>query len=172
MATAPQLLSIDEYLRTSYHPDADYIDGEIEERNVGEYDHGKIQGMLFHIFTLNQRAWNTDPVIEQRIRVAPSRVRICDVAILRADAPREPVTLTPPLICVEVLSPEDRISRAKLVLADYLTMGVPNIWLIDPLRRAAFTFDATGLHEADPANLTVANTPIRVDLTEAFAALD
>jgi hypothetical protein len=51
-------------------------------------------------------------------------------------------------------------------------MGVKNIWLIDPIRRAAFTFDADGLHEADPANLTVPNTQIKLDLTEAFAALD
>jgi Uma2 family endonuclease len=172
MATAPTLLSIEQYLRTSYHPDADYVDGEIEERILGEYEHGKIQGWIFHIFTLHAKEWQTDPVVEQRIRVSPKRVRVCDVAILRVGAPREPVTLTPPLICVEVLSPEDRHSRAKLVLADYLAMGVQNLWLIDPVRRAAFTFDADGLHEADPTNLTVPNTPIKLDLTEAFAALD
>ncbi len=172
MSTAPVLLSIDEYLRTSYKPDVHYVDGEIEERHVGEYDHGKIQGLLFYVFTLNAKAWNTDPVIEQRIRVSSNRVRICDVAILSIGAPREQVTLTPPLICVEIMSPEDRLSRAKLVLADYLAMGVQNIWLIDPVRRSASTFDASGLHDADPTNITVPNTPILVDLTEAFAALD
>lgn len=36
MATTPTLLSIEEYLRSSYHPDADFVDGEIEERNLGE----------------------------------------------------------------------------------------------------------------------------------------
>lgn len=172
MATVPALLSIEAYLRTGYHPDADYVDGEIEERNVGEYEHGKIQGWIFHIFTLHAKEWATDPVVEQRIRVAPRRVRVCDVAILRVGAPRERVTITPPLICVEVLSPEDRLSRAKLVLTDYLAMGVEYLWLIDPVRRATFTFDANGLHEADPTNLTVPNSPIRLDLTEAFAALD
>jgi len=172
MATTPTLLSIDEYLRTSYHPDADFIDGEIEERNLGEYEHGKLQGLIFVIFSINGKKWGTDPVIEQRIRVGSNRIRICDVAVLRADAPRESVTITPPLICIEILSPEDRLPRAKLVLADYLAMGVPNIWLIDPLRRAAFTFDAAGLHEADPTSLTVSNTPIHLDLTEAFAAID
>jgi Uma2 family endonuclease len=172
MATAPVLLSIEEYLRTSYHPDADYVDGEIVERILGEYEHGKIQGWIFQIFNMNGKTWGTDPVVEQRIRVAPRRVRVCDVAILRVGAPREPVTVTPPLICVEVLSPEDRLSRAKLVLADYLAMGVENIWLIDPTQRTAFTFDAGGLHEADRTNLTVPNTPIKLDLTEAFAALD
>ncbi len=77
-----------------------------------------------------------------------------------------------PLLCVEVLShgqePQDEVET----LADYLAMGVENIWLIDPIRRSAFTFDANGLHDADPTSLTVPGTPIRVDLTEAFAALD
>ena len=42
MATAPTLISVEEYLSTSYHPDCDYVDGELEERNVGEYSHGKM----------------------------------------------------------------------------------------------------------------------------------
>jgi len=172
MATTPALLSIDEYLRTSYHPDADFVDGEIEERHLGEYEHAKIQSFITFIFTLKEEEWDTDAVVEQRIRVAANRVRICDVAVLRADAPHEQITTTPPLICIEILSPEDRLSRAELVLADYVAMGVPNIWLIDPLRRAAYTYDRSGLHIADPTNLTVTGRPIRLDLTEAFVKLD
>jgi len=172
MATSPVLLSIEEYLHTSYKPDVHFVDGELEERNVGEYDHGKIQLLLGTIFSNNEDAWGTDAVSEQRIRVNSSRVRICDLAILRLDTPREPVTATAPLICIEIMSPEDRLSRAKLVLADYFAMGVPNIWLIDPIRRAANTFGPTGLHEADPTNLSVPGTPIHIDLTAVFAKLD
>ncbi len=172
MATAPALMSIDEYLRTSYKPDVDFVDGEIQERNLGEYEHSKIQTLIAVLFTNNAGAWNTNTVVEQRIRVAQNQVRICDVAVLRADAPRERVTQTPPLICIEILSPEDRLSRAKVVLGDYLAMGVENIWLIDPIYRSAWKFDAAGLHEADPARLTITDTPIHLDLTEAFAALD
>jgi hypothetical protein len=51
-------------------------------------------------------------------------------------------------------------------------MGVANLWLIDPMRRVAHTFDAAGLHEADTTRLTVPNTPIHLDLTEFFAKLD
>jgi Uma2 family endonuclease len=171
MATTPSLLSIDEYLQTGYHPDVHYVDGEIEERNLGQYDHGKIQAFIAYLFMQNAKAWNTDVITELRIRVAPRRVRVCDVAVLRSDAPREQVTLTPPLLCIEILSPEDRLPRASLVLADYLAMGVPNIWLVDPANRAAFTFDATGLHPADPTRLTVPGTPIHLDLSEAFAAI-
>jgi len=172
VATTPSLLPIDAYLRTSYEPDADYVDGEIEERNLGEYEHAKIQTIIASIFTVNAKAWHTDTVVEQRIRVTPTRVRIADIAVLRADAPRESVTRTPPLICIEVLSPEDRIPRVEKRLADYLAMGVENIWLIDPIRRSALTYDAQGLHHADATNLNVPGTPIHLDLTDVFSALD
>ncbi len=172
MATAPSILSIDEYLHTSYKPDVDFVEGTLQDRSMGEYEHNKLQTLIAVLFTINAKLWKTNTVVEQRIRVTGDRVRICDVAVLRADAPRESVTVTPPLICIEILSPEDRLSRAKQVLSDYLTMGVPNIWLIDPLRRAAWTFDSAGLHEANPTGLTVPDTPILLDLTEGFAALD
>jgi len=162
---------MEEYLRTSYRPDADFVDGEIVERNLGEFEHSTLETAIGSIFWTNRKAWNIHPVTEQRIRVSARKVRIADIAVLRGDAPREKVTVTPPLICIEILSPEDRMSRAKVVLADYWKMGVANIWLIDPIYQAAFLFDASGLREVDPCNLTVPGTPIQVDLTEAFAAL-
>jgi Uma2 family endonuclease len=172
MATSPTLLSIDEYLHTSYRPDADFVNGEIEERNMGEYQHARLQALIASLFITNEDSWSIQTVTEQRIHVATDRVRVCDIAILNNDAPDQPVLTTPPLLCIEILSPEDRIPRAKLVLADYLAMGVPNIWLVDPLRLSISTFDAHGLHDADPTNLTVPNTPIHLDLTPAFAKLD
>jgi Uma2 family endonuclease len=171
MATIPTLLSIDEYLRTSYHPDADYVDGEIEERNLGEYEHGKIQGLINVLFGNNEDDWGVDTVVEQRIRVAARRVRIADLAILRADAPHEHVTATPPLICIEIMSPEDRISRVKIVLADYFAMGVPHIWLIDPIHRTGSLYNESGLQPVDNV-FTIPGTPIRLELNDLFLKLD
>ncbi len=169
---ATTVIPIEEYLRTSYKPDVHFVDGEIEERNVGEYDHAKIQSLISAIFSNNEEAWGTDAVVEQRIRINSSRVRICDVAILHLDAPHEPVTQTPPYICIEILSPEDRLSRAQLVLADYFAMGVPNVWLIDPIRRIAYAFNARGLQLLYTLKLTIPNTPILLDLEALFARLD
>jgi Uma2 family endonuclease len=172
MATSPVLISIEEYLHTSYHPDVHFVDGEIEERNVGESPHARIQTYISHLFMLHEEEWQVEPLVEQRIRINSSRVRVCDVAILHADAPYEPVTTTPPLLCIEVMSPEDRLSRAKLVLADYFAMGVPTIWLIDPYKRLAYTFDGTDLQPADLTNLNIAGTAIHVNLSVLFAKLD
>ena len=38
--------SLSEYLRTSYHSDRDYVDGEVQERNLGEFDHAAVQVFL------------------------------------------------------------------------------------------------------------------------------
>jgi Uma2 family endonuclease len=172
MATAPPLLSIDEYLHTSYKPDVHFVDGEIEERNVGEHTHNILQGYFYFIFTLNQAKWNTEAIIEQRIRLGSNDVRVCDIAVIDRAAPFEEVLTLPPILCIEILSPQDRLSRAEKVLADYFAMGVPTIWLVDPIRRSAFTYDASGLHPADPTNLRVHGTDILIDLTEPFDELD
>ena len=41
--SVPALLTLDEYLRTSYHPDCDFVDDHIEERNLGDFEHSTIQ---------------------------------------------------------------------------------------------------------------------------------
>jgi hypothetical protein len=40
---ATTAVSIEEYLSTAYEPDMDYVDGELEDRNVGEYEHNVVQ---------------------------------------------------------------------------------------------------------------------------------
>jgi hypothetical protein len=39
---ATTLISVAEYLNTSYSPDREYIDGHIVERNLGEKTHSRI----------------------------------------------------------------------------------------------------------------------------------
>jgi Uma2 family endonuclease len=172
MATTPQMLSIEHYLRTSYHPDADFVDGEIETRNMGERTHNFIQGFLLSLINANTALWGVEAIIEQRIRIDSSRVRVCDVTAIGTDAPFEEVVTEPPLLCIEVMSSEDRLPRTQLVLADYFAMGVPNIWLIDPIRRVAYTFGSKGLQPVDLSALSVPDTPIHIDLSVAFAQLD
>jgi Uma2 family endonuclease len=172
MATAPALMTIEQYLHTSYRPDVDFIDGQIEERHLGEFDHGHLQGLFFAWFLQRMPQTRLVPVTELRVRVAPSRVRICDIGVVRQDTPREQVAVTPPAVCIEVLSPEDRLKRAENVLSDYLAMGVENIWLIDPVRRAAYIFDSKGLRHAPNNVLPIRGASLSVEADELFTALD
>jgi Uma2 family endonuclease len=104
--------------------------------------------------------------------VSSSRFRVPDLTVLRAGAPKEQIIAHPPLIVIEILSPEDRLSRFQDRIEDYLVFGVEHIWIVDPERRAAYTATASGLHPVRTNELTVPETPIRVVLSELFAELD
>ena len=51
------------------------------------------------------------------------------------------MTVKPPFLCVEVVSPEDRWSRINASISDYQAMEVPCVWVIDSYRRCAWIFD-------------------------------
>ena len=40
---------VEEYLRTTYHPDREYVDGQLVERHVGEYYHSILQSAALSI---------------------------------------------------------------------------------------------------------------------------
>ncbi len=178
MATLPAsefdepFVPVKEYLMTVYEPDCEYIDGRVEERNLGEHDHGFLQILLGTLFTNHRADWGVRAVTDVRTQVKPSHFRVPDVSVLRADAPKEPIITHPQLIAIQILSPEDRLNRLQEKIDDYLTFGVENIWIFDPETRRAWTADYAGVHPAQNNELTVAGTPIRVELSTMFAELD
>ena len=61
-------IPVSEYLATSYRPDCDYLDGELVERNVGEFDHSRLQGLLTRSLMNREQEWGILVVPEQRLR--------------------------------------------------------------------------------------------------------
>lgn len=167
MATTTHL-PLEQYLATSYHPDCDYIDGEIDERNLGEREHARLQTALIVWFAARVKAWNLEVLVEQRVRVSPQRVRIPDLCLVSLDAPYERVLATPPLAVIEILSHEDRVARYNERLEDYRRMGVANIWVADPEERRGFDWGA-GWQER--TRFEIVNSPVFLDLAEVFASL-
>jgi len=167
MATAT-LLGIDEYLNTSYRPDREYIDGELRERNVDKWDHARVQYLLALWFGNHEAEWGIVGSTEQRTRVAATRVRIPDVVVMRAE-PQPDVTTVPPLLVIEVLSPDDSYSDTEERAADYWKMGVETVWIIDPRTRTGRMCSGTEWVKAE--RLVVAGTAIYVELSELFAKL-
>ena len=148
------LISVGEYLSRTYHPDMAYVDGQLEERNLGEKEHGKLQA---RVFILLKRTLRIFPFIETRLRVSPTRYRVPDVCVYEKE-PDESVFTQPPLLCVEILSPEDRMSRISRVVDDYIAMGVRTVWILDPLEKKSYLADAaSGLREVS-GNLAVTDS--------------
>lgn len=167
--TTPVHVTLNEYLHTSYRPDCDYADGELQERNGGELDHAEVETALATRFRSHDKEWNSRTLVELRIQVSPTRFCVADVCLISRDAPVEQVPQHPPLAVIEVLSPEDRVSRYQQRRDDYRNMGVRNIWVVDPQMRRGYTCSSGSWIET--MSFAVENSPIGVDLLVIFAEL-
>jgi Uma2 family endonuclease len=170
--SASALVSVEEYLHSVYRPDCEFVDGCVEERNVGEIEHGFLQALLAQLFLNNRRIWGTLAFTGTRLQIEPQRFRVPDVSVLVTGKPEERILIRPPLIVIEILSPEDRLGRLQERIVDYLGFGVENIWIFDPERRMAWSADRSGLHIPASGELTVPGTPIRVVIHELFTELE
>lgn len=166
------LISVEEYLRTSYRPDCDYLEGQVLERNLGERPHAKLQNYFLFIFTLNRKSWKVAVLPEQRVQVKAQRFRIPDVCIARSSDPDDLIVRTAPLLCIEILSSDDTMTEMRRRAEDYRVMGVPHIWVADPWKRRAFFYDKDSFAEPADGFLRIAGTPVEVHLADLFAELD
>jgi Uma2 family endonuclease len=169
MATTTQI-SLETYLTTSYEPDVDYVDGVLEDRNVGEYDHNIVHRAIMIWFYMHEREWRTRSIQEQRTKVASTKVRIPDVCVFSRDIPIEQVFTRPQLIAIEVLSPEDRHSRIGARMNNFRSFGVPNLWVVDPETRSGW--DLSDGNWVRKERLEVANSPIYLSRPELGAKID
>lgn len=179
MATLPkpfdeteEFWTVREYLHTTWSPDREFVDGRIEERNLGEKEHSLIQRYLTFLFMLKRTEWGVEVFPELRTQTQARRFRVPDVLVVRAQDKFERYVTQPPLIAIEILSPEDRLSAFHAKSEEYRGFGVENIWIIDPDQRIAYRYSNSALEEVKTGELTVPNTPIRVALSEMFAELD
>lgn len=168
MPSAVQV-SLAEYLNTDYEPDCDYVDGVLEERNVGQRKHAWTQTRLILLLDARAQEHRQEVLVAQRVQVSRTRVRAPDVCLIEP-ADTDEVTQHPPALCIEVLSPDDRWSRIQDRLSDYLAFGVRTLWIIDPYSREAWI--ATQEHAAtkvEDGKLRCANLNLEVELKDVLA---
>ena len=132
------LVTVEEYLSTVYEPECDYVDGELEDRNVGEKDHSKIQRKLVRLLPDSVAVFP-----EIRIRVSETRFRVPDVAVYLAE-PDEQVFTTPPYLVIEILSPANSKRELDLKARAFWEHGAQAVWMLDPDTRKIFSVTRTG----------------------------
>jgi Uma2 family endonuclease len=168
----PQPVSLDEYLSASFEYDCEWADGVLIERSGGEFDHSfliALAGAQIH----NRRAvWGVICLLGARIQTGPTRFRVPDLTVLRAETPRERILTHPPLVVIEIQSPEDVLSGTAAKAMEYLAFGIEHVWVVDPYARVAYRGTANGLEPVRDGELTIPETPIRIILAELLAELD
>ncbi len=160
------LVPVEEYLRTNYDPDCDYVDGVIVERNLGEKPHGRIQRELIYYFRSRSKELGIEVLPEQRVQVSKTRFRIPDVTVLRESEER--IVTSPPFICIEILSKDDTMEDMQERIDDHLRFGVPYVWIISPRRKKAYVVTRAGMVEATSGTLETKEPAISMPLSVLF----
>jgi Uma2 family endonuclease len=170
MATS-ESVPIDEYLRTSYEPDREYVDGELVERHVGEYFHSRLLALILVLLMSRERERRFRSFPELRVEVRQRRrYRIPDICVKAL--PHEITSvLVKPDLAIEILSPDDEPGETMARVSDYLHAGTSAVWTIDPYKRRVFVDDHNGTREVE--NLIVSMDLVgSVDFNELFRQLD
>ena len=160
------VVTLSEYLATSYRPDCEYLDGELLERNVGEWDHSRLQMLLSHFLCGRERQWGILVVPEQRVQVKATRFRVPDISVLTGPRPKGGIITEPPFLCIEILSPSDRMKEMQERIDDYLAFGVRYVWLLHPGTRRAFVYTSEAMYEVKDGVLRTEDPAICVPLHE------
>ncbi len=164
-------IPVEEYLRTSYDPDREYVAGQLVERHTGEYDHGYLQSLPTTLLNLRGDERGFRAFTEQRVSVSDEpRFRIPDICIKALPHAKTAVLIKPDL-AIEIVSPDDTPVDMIEKIGDYQRAGIPYIWVADPYKRLLIEADGEGIHK--PAGL-VLSTPLvgDVDFDALFRKLD
>ena len=107
-----------------------------------------------------------------RTQIAARNFRVPDMLVVRAGESFDRYVTSPPLIAIEILSPEDRLTAFQEKAGQYWAFGIENIWVVDPEAKIAYRYTGSSLEEERRGKLAVERTPIQVDLAEMFRELD
>jgi Uma2 family endonuclease len=147
MAARPlTLVSEQDYLGSHYEPDCEFEDGVLIERHVGTEKHSWLQAALAAYIFRRRKAWG---------------VNVC---IVQGERPATPIFELPPLVAIEILSPEDRPLRVDRTIAEWLEFGVGYVWVIDPETLESILHTSLGRVPVADATLRIAGTGIEIPL--------
>jgi Uma2 family endonuclease len=163
---AATLVSVEDYLSTSYSPDREYVDGRIVERNLGEKTHSAIQRNLMGWFWDRRKELPVRAFPEQRVQVSPTRYRVPDVTVVKTSQTQGEIFTAPPHLCIEILSKDDTMVYMQEKIDDYLNFGVPYVWIVNPRLRKGYVATKAGLVEAESGVLETSDPEIRVPVAE------
>lgn len=168
MAALPNspVISVEEYLNTTYDPDLEFVDGVLVERNVGDWSDALIQSNV--LFALRRKYPHLKVVAELRSSVTGARFRLPDVCVV-LHPPSTRYLLDAAFLVVEVLSEGDEMSSVIEKLKEYAEKGVPNIWLIDPRPRLIWTCCPPSLAESQSETIATSDGAVELTRAEIFA---
>jgi Uma2 family endonuclease len=148
------MISVDDYLAASYTDgDREYLDGVVVERSGGTPGHSALQKILVVYLTGFEKSFQVAVRPECRARIAETRYRVPDVLLMeRPFRQTDRVVLDPPLLIVEISSPEDKLIETLRRFREYENLGVRHIVQMDPEDRTTYMFIRDDLAQIETRN--------------------
>jgi Uma2 family endonuclease len=146
--TTGRLMSVEEYLKYTGKPNAEYIDGELRPKPMPTSLHGLIQMLLGMLL----RHQGGDCRSEVLLQLSPTKFLVPDLIVDSEIA--DPYPTKPVQLCIEILSPDDRLGAMLAKCEDYHAWGVPYCWVVDPVKQIAWEYHAG----SDPNRIESAGT--------------
>jgi len=153
VAPAKKLMTADEFAEYAALPEnenrwLELVRGEVVELPNPKKPHGSVcakVALYLGMYRL-EKGWgevtsNDSGVVLSR---DPDTVRGPDVAFFAEEDEEEGYAETPPLLAVEVLSPDDRANKVVRKIAEYLASGVKLVWIVDPSDRSVTVHQPKG----------------------------
>jgi Uma2 family endonuclease len=144
MASLPnsKTVTYEEWLRMPEVTDAieEVVDGEIRIMPPAKWKHALIVRQMCKAFDAQldaREALVVDTNFGLVIRQAPLTSRVPDVAVFRRSTivEQDGYIHSAPQLVVEVLSPGNTRREREEKLADYASLGVPEVWVVSPEAR-------------------------------------
>jgi Uma2 family endonuclease len=161
--SATAIVSVEDYLRRTEKPYCEYLDGVLHSRGYPNKSHALAQSKV--IILLDKQS--VEALGEVTVRLSPTKYLIPDV--IAAPTIQDPYPTEPVLLCVEILSPEDRVGAMLAKCEEYHAWGVPFCWVIDPEKQTAWQYHSGSEPERIERSGTLLAGELTVRLEELFA---
>jgi Uma2 family endonuclease len=141
MATiAAPTLTLEEFERLYAGSDraVEYWHGEVIEKAVPTWLHGLLQALFVDV--LRRAGYKTAPEVDLRLsrEIIPRPDVMAGRQSILTHYPTQPQEVE---IVIEVLSPEDKMARLLVKCADYVDLGIEQIYVADPESETAWIWN-------------------------------
>jgi Uma2 family endonuclease len=161
------LMPVEEYLVLTVKPYCEYLDGVLRQKAWPTYDHGKMQMRLCNL--TNQAHLGLEALPELTLKVSERIYLIPDVAVVRVSEIEEPYPTKPVFLCIEILSPEERLADTLAECEEYHAWGVRFCWIVDPDDKRCWEYHAGDRPNQLSANGHLTAEKLSLSLTDIFA---
>ena len=169
MPDAATLIPVEEYLHTTYKPGCEYEDGVLTPKPISTWKHSLIQSRCGQLLLNSYPAFL--PGSELTVQLREGRYLVPDIAVQRKDRLQDPYPSEPIHLCIEILSPDDRLSELMAKAEEYHAWGVHMVWILDPEKRIAWQYSSDRRFHEIPAGGSLTADPISIAVDDIYSVL-